>query len=177
MINLSITLSERDRANLNQLARQFPREMMQANGRAASVVKRRVRYAMSNGGGYAGVPTFAPLQPLTVALKGRSDIGGVLADPLKIVMYRLGFTQVVGWPNKMQGIASAFQSAEMRPTEKWERKYIHIRAPEFGSVPTYMRPARPVIEPLSAAVASEYPKWIMGAATKIIGKKLAKKGF
>lgn len=177
MINIGITLNERDKANLNALARQFPREMLQANGRAASIVKRKLRSAMAKGGGTADVPSFAALDPITVALKGRSQPGGVLADSGVIVSYRLGITQIVGWPDKLQGIASAFQSAETRPNTPQERQRFHIRAPGLDIPTQYARPARPAIEPLSATVNRDYPKWIMGAATKIIGKKLAKRGF
>jgi hypothetical protein len=177
MINLQVTVSERDRANINALAREFPREMLQANGRAASIVKRKVRAAMSRGGGTPDVPSFAALHPLTVALKARSQPGGILADGSVIVSYRLGKAQIIGWPDKLQGIAQAFQSAQSRETTKQERRMFHIRAPGIEDIPAYARPARPVIEPLSATVDRDYPKWIMGAATKIIGKKLAKRGF
>jgi hypothetical protein len=177
MINLSITLNERDRANLDALAKLFPREMVQANGRAASIVKRKLRAAMSKGGGTPDVPAFAALDPITVALKRRSQPGGMLGDSGVIVSYRLGIAQIVGWPDRLQGMASSFQSPETHPTDADERYFFHKNVPQFGSVPTYMRPARPVIEPLSATVNRDFPKWIMGAATKIIGKKLAKKGF
>jgi len=177
MINLQIQIADRDRANLNALARQFPREMLQANGRAASIVKRKMRAAMSKGGGTPDVPGFAALAPLTVALTQRSQPGGILADSSAIVSYRLGSAQIVGWPDKLQGLAQSFQSAETRPTTVGERRSFHVRAPAFGSVPTYARPARPVIEPLTLTINREYPRWIMGAATKIIGKKLAKRGF
>ena len=134
MINLSITLSERDRANLDALAKLFPREMVQANGRAASIVKRKLRAAMSKGGGTPDEPTFAALDPLTVALKGRSKPGGVLAESGHIVMYRLGFTLVVGWPDKMQSNAQDFQSAETRPTKEFERHSDRIQRCERGHV-------------------------------------------
>jgi hypothetical protein len=177
MINLQIQIADRDRANLNALARQFPREMLQANGRAASIVKRKMRAAMSKGGGTPDVPAFAALDPLTVILKGRSKPGGVLAESGSIVSYRLGIAQVVGWPDGLKGIALAFQSSQTRPTTPQERQRFHIRAPGLEAPAMYDRPGRPVLEPLSATVNRDFPKWIMGAATKIIGKKLAKKGF
>jgi len=177
MINLQIQIADRDRANLNALARQFPREMLQANGRAASIVKRKMRAAMSKGGGTPDVPSFAALDPLTVIIKGRSQPGGVLAESGSIVSYRLGITQVVGWPDGLKGIALAFQSAQTRETTPQERQRFHILAPGLDAPAMYARPERPVLEPLSATVNRDFPKWIMGAATKIIGKKLAKKGF
>lgn len=177
MINMEITFSERDRASFNALARQFPREMLRANGQAASIVKRKMRAAMRRGGGTPDVPAFAPLHPLSVAFNGRSQPGGILAEPSVIVSYRLGTVQVVGWPDRVQGLALAFQSAKSRPTTKAERRRFHIRAPGFLDIKTYNRPARPVVDPLAESVNRDYPRWVMGAATKLIAKTLAKKGF
>jgi len=177
MINLSITLSERDRANLDALAKLFPREMVQANGRAASIVKRKMRAAMTKGGGTPDVPAFAALDPITVALKRRSQPGGMLGDSGVIVSYRLGIAQIVGWPDRLQDMASSFQSPQTFALGIESRQWLHTHAPGMDVPATYDRPPRPVVEPLSATVNRDFPKWIMGAATKIIGKKLAKKGF
>jgi hypothetical protein len=89
--------------------------MLQDNGRAASVVKRKLRAAMSKGGGTPDVPSFAALHQNTVALKARSQPGGILADGSVIVSDRLGKAQIIGWPDKLQGIAQALEGTCEEP--------------------------------------------------------------
>jgi hypothetical protein len=176
MIELQVTFSEKSKQNLADLSRQFPREMVRANGRAASIVKRKFRAAMRRGGGTSDVPALAPHSAVTQLMHGSGPLGGKLAEPALIVSYRLGVAQVVGWAGSLNNWAAAFQDQEFRPTGERERAYMHKAL--GNQVPGYyVRPARPVVDPLIKAVAPQYPRWFEGAAKKLIEKSLAKQGF
>ena len=178
MIGLSIEFDGRDKANFDQLSRQFPREMVRANGFAASIVKRKFRAEMKKGGG-KDIPSFVPPGYLTAALGNGVPLGGKLAGPGVIVSYKRGDAQIVGWVDGLADLGSIFQSEESRPTTGKERMMFHRRGLSgvSGQPSWYSRPARPVTGPLIKAVAPEYPRWFQGAAEKLIGKTLAKAGF
>lgn len=176
MIEMRIQFSGEDLAKWRQLQAQFPAEMIRANGRAASIVRRKMRAALKKGGGTKDVPALAPLHPVTMELTGRALPGGKLAQPELVVMYRLGKAQIVGWPDGLTNYASAFQSAQSSEMSKSVRHYMHRR--RVKGIPSwYARPARPVVEPLLASVAPQYTGWFQGAAVKLIEKSLAKQGF
>lgn len=180
MITLDIHADPKCAAQFKQLSAQFPNEMRRANGRAASIVRGKLRSVMKSGGGTNGVPGFVSLHALTVTLRnGRTDAGGKLADSRSIVMFRRGNAQVVGWPGSLAGFASAFQESQTREMVKDEICHLYRNSgwTHDRIDRTFARPARPVVDPLMRGVSKDYPRWVMGAATKLINKTLTKRGF
>jgi len=175
MIGLSLQFNGRELAAFGQLARQFPKEMRSANGRAANTVKRKMIAAMKAGGG-KDIPSFAPMSILSNDAFHRYAVGGRLSDPSGIVSFKRGNDQIIGWVDGLAPTAALFQKELGRDTEKHERYLIHRSGLSgISKQPSwYKRPARPVIAPLVHAVAPEYPKWVESAATKLIEKKLIK---
>ena len=170
-IMLGLNFDGKALAAFTALAKAYPREMVRANGRAASIVKRKMRAELKRGGG-KDIPSFAPLSTLSREVFHRTRLGGILSEPHTIVSYKRGADQIVGWVDGLEATGAAFQKELFRPTEAHERRYIHRAGASHvsGHPATYYRPARPVIEPLMAACAPDYPKWFMGAAEKLIEK-------
>ena len=178
MIELQINANMGQLAEWNKLAAMFPREARRAQGRAANTVKRKMIAAMKKGGGTKDVPRLAPKHAITIALTGDRPIGGLLAEPNRIVAFRRGETQIVGWPNGLEKAGSRFQSGATRPMEDAERRYLYLRmAKKTGTRPAkispiYMRPERPVVMPLGESVAKDYPRWMLSSLTKQVAAAL-----
>jgi len=178
-------------------ARAFPQEMRNAAGQVASVIGRRMRKVMKDGGGVHGASRFQAQALLTNFLRGggRGGLGGVLANPKSIVWYRDGkFNQVIGFLSGLDKYAQAFQSSERRPFTTEERHQFYRRGirgkvEEYAGVKFnkreaelaafragYNRPARPVVQPVVENAAPELPRWMHGAFVKALQRAQAKRG-
>jgi hypothetical protein len=166
---------------MRELQRLFPGEMRAALGRAGAAYRGRMRKIMRTGGGQYGVPKFRPLAALTLLLSSPHKIGGVLANSSAIQMYNSGGRVTIGWISSLVKYASAIQDPESREKTAAERRHLHVvlgrrqwNDPAMIASP-YNRPARPVMAPFAAAHRLEFPRWIEGAAGKLLARKLGSK--
>lgn len=175
MIALELHLDSSQLAQFRRMAVMFPRQANYAMGRVAFNLRSKMRAAMRRGGGTADVPAFAPHHPLTNLLRKPHKLGGVLAESNRIVMFRRGSTQVIGWPDSLSQWGEWFQTAEDRPTTALERRIQHQRTPAGTPIPkAYSRPARPVVDPLVDRNKQHFGRWMLEELTKQIDKELAK---
>lgn len=152
-------------------------------GKAASGLKRQLVAVMKNGGGVNGVPRFKSYEDFTAEYKrsqhkdADGKIGGVLADDRRIVAFKRGGWQYVGWPDGMENLVEAFQEgrggsyAEAWLNNKRVRNYLHFTA-QIRDVPrSYVHNPRAVLEPhFHDHVVKNLDDW----AHKIFYKDLAK---
>ena len=85
-------------------------------GRACNGLKAKFKKIVSHGGGCDGVPKFTDFDAFTKELraaKGNNNpMGGRLADKKRIVAYKIGKTQYIGWPDGMKTLAENFQDGK-----------------------------------------------------------------
>lgn len=171
MINIQVDPS--DLRVLQNLSRRFPRETYKGLGRAASVIRGKLRGVMRGAGGKDGVPKFEPLNPFTIqkrrtAGSRSSKIGGALARASAIQMFRKGNKELtVGFVSGLAPWASMLQEADNRDMSKAER----LRFWRLGVYPspnTYNRPAREIIEPFAGAMGGELSRLAIANTKKIL---------
>lgn len=155
------------------IGRMFPREMYRAFGQVGSIVLRRMKKQMADiGKGGVGVGMLAaqPKSWITEALHPGRPLGGVLAKPHTMQMFKVSDgVLTVGWLSSLDGWAKAFQSPESREFTTPERAMMHRRGVDirkWGS--TYVRPPRPVVAPIAEAARPEYADWLNSAVRKLI---------
>lgn len=113
-------------ARVRELARLFPAEVARASARAGAAYRGRMRALMRAGGGLHGVPRFAPLSQLSIALRGRRLPGGKLAAPAAIQLraFSAGGFQV-GWLSALDGWSVPFQESKVGMIDKAARHAMH----------------------------------------------------
>ena len=169
---IRVTLDQDSAWYLRALQRTCPRTMRAACGAAARRARRRFAKVMRSGGGMYGVSRLAPLSDVSTYLRPGQKIGGFLADPNFIVMFKRGRDeQVIGWPDSpskprkgkgkltitsLSEWAKKFQESETRPMKDWEHDYLLNRG-IFRPPTTYSRPERDVVNPFAADLARDWP--------------------
>lgn len=182
MVGLTVEMDPRTPKTMNQLARQFPREMRRAQGRAASIVARKMRSAMRRMGN-KDTGKLEPLSELRLALHPDMPAGGKLATQATqlIKVQRRGGSIYVGFIPALDGVASRWQDGGSSPMTDRTRRALRIMlahgARRDVQVPHVAdQPQRHVIAPIAKVAAREYPRWVESAAAKLIDKTLTKAG-
>ena len=159
-----------------------PKLMNRSFGRAAFALKGKFKYIMSNGGGAYGVPRFKSWEEFTVRLHGQSSnkIGGVLADPRRIVAFKRGGWQFIGWPDALSDWARKFQDAvgdQAQLNDPSWRAWAHRRAKTDYVPRTYVHTPRRVIpEPFGSYVEANLREWARGAYYTELARQMQKAG-
>ena len=142
-------------------------------GRACAGLKKKFIEVMQKSGGVYGVPKFKDFEDFTKslrAMRGNSaTMGGVLADRANVYAYKRNGAQVIGWPDRMENSACAFQEgrggamAEMWFTDPNCRRSWHQAG--LKDVPrAYVHNERMVIEPYFVDyVKKNLDEWAKGA--------------
>lgn len=157
-------------------------------GRACKGLRNKLEQVMYKGGGVNGVPKFHDFEEFTRQLRemdGKSGrpMGGVLAEPSRIVAFKRGNAQIIGWPDKMEKAAVNFQDAvggnlaEKFLNDSWRRRRWHRMG--IRDIPrTYAHNPRQVIpEPFGSYVQKNLEEWARGAFYKDLARQMAKKRF
>lgn len=173
---ISVELTPSSRATLHSLERRFPRTMRAAFGAAATRARKRLVKVMRSAGGCYGVPAMPPHHEISTYLRPGQKMGGVLADPARIVMFKRGQDeQVIGWPDPLAKWASNFQEADTHPLTDGQRKWMHKRG--VPDVPfTYARPERDVIASFAVNLAAEWPDMVRAMFEKYYSSRMKKYG-
>lgn len=173
---ISVQLTGGSQARLRSLEKRFPRTMRAAFGAAATRARRRFQKLMRAGGGVYGVSQLAPHHSISTYLRPGQQMGGVLADPARIVMFkRSPDEQVIGWPDALAKWAVRFQEANTHAMTNGERRYLHMRG--VRDIPgTYSRPERDVINSFAADLAREWPGMVNAMFEKYYMSRRAKYG-
>lgn len=163
---------------LSRLERETPKTLRSAARGAATRAQNRLKKLMRVGGGVYGVPSFAPLSAMTVAI-GRytGTIGGVLAGKDKIVKFKNGDGWVIGWPDRLAGWAGGWQRAEKYLFDARQKAWLHIDKPGLNGfhIPDYYdRPARPIIDPFTQHLADWFPGEVIAQFERKAKNLLAK---
>lgn len=179
MIQVRLEFTGESYRTLSRLERETPRTFRAAQRAAATRAQNRLRKVMRQGGGVYGVPSFAPLNSLTIQI-GRytGPIGGVLAEKDKIVKFRNGDGWVIGWPDRLAGWAGGWQRSEKYLFNDVQRRWMHInhRSLDGVKLPAYYdRPARPIIDPFTQHLADWFPGEVIAQFERKV-KNLLKRG-
>lgn len=161
----------------------MPGIVRRSMGSAAGILRGQLRKVMRSGGGAFGVPLFAPYDGFTVSYRDvfgkRGKMGGVLAESKRIVMYRRGEYQVIGWPDAMERLANSFQegrggaAATAWLNSRPVRAALHRRG--IDEIPTaYSGRRRDVMATFSRHIDSNLRSWRAGVLNKNIAKELAR---
>ena len=161
-----------------------PRLMDSSFGRAASGLKKQFQVVMREGGGVNGVPKFKTWEDFTVRLREINPsvyrIGGVLADPRRIVSFKRGGGQVIGWPDALAEWSRKFQDAvgdQAQLNDKSWRAWAHRKTRSDDVPRTYVHnPRRVIPEPFGAHVRANLRKWARGAYYKELARQMQKAG-
>ena len=178
VIQISLEFAGESRRELARLEREMPRTFRAAQGGAASKAQNQLRKIMRLGGGWHGVPTFAPRHQMTLLLRPGSQAGGKLADKERIVKFKRGDGQVIGWPDGLAEWASGYQGAARYEFTPQQRRMLHARNRALNgfSIPAYYdRPARAVIGPFAAELQREFPQMLLEKLDERI-RSMIKKG-
>lgn len=160
--------------------------MQRSFGRACSGLKKKFVDVMKNAGGVQGVPKFRDFEDFTKQLRvldGKSDrpMGGVLADPHRIVAFKQNGYQVIGWPDAMSELAMAFQEGRgiWKKDEDftfWPSTRYALHKKGIRDIPrVYAHNSRCVIpEPFGHYVKAHLEEWARGAFYKELAKQMQK---
>lgn len=163
-------------ARFEKAARVFPKETYRALGQVGSVIRNRMRKVTGKSGGMFGVPSMKPHHQLTTFLHGEHQIGGKLALPYMVQMYRSGGQLTVGYISAVTAWAKSVQEEERRPTSVAERAMFHRRVgKQHGVIPVpmiYNRPKRDVVDSFYDFHKTLIPEWILGALTKAMERSI-----
>lgn len=143
-------------------------------GRAADGLKKKFIQVLERAGGIYGVPKFKDFEDFTRQLRaanGRSAVpmGGVLAEHGSVVKFKRNGAQVIGWPDGMEKVATAFQEGRGGPdaekyfTDPEWRRTLHRRG--FSDIPrAYVHNERMVIVPYFVDYIGRYlDEWAKSA--------------
>lgn len=157
-------------------------------GRACSGLKKQLQVVMREGGGANGVPKFKDWTDFTRQMRERQtwrqhkSMGGVLADPRRIVAFRRNGYQVVGWPDALAAFAIKFQdgydaTSERQLSDSSWRHWVHAKM-RVDDVPNvYAVRRREVIEPhFREHVAENLDKWANAIYFKDLARAMRKAG-
>lgn len=183
-VSLVVSFAELDRWASRQKV-DVPRLMKRSFGRACSGLKKKFQQVIANVGGVEGVPKFKDFEEFTKtlrAVRGRSGVpmGGVLADPKRIVAFKQGGWQVIGWPDALAKWSLKFQDGEGGQyeesffTDPSKRRDLHRLG--LAVVPTaYVHnPRRVLPEPFGSYVKAHLNAWATGAFYKELAKQMQK---
>lgn len=162
--------------------------MQRSFGRACSGLKKKFQQVMSEGGGVLGVPKFRTWEDFTRVLrtvegKAGNPLGGVLADKRRIVAFKRNGWQIIGWPDGMKNLSTAWQDGRgvskdcetyfQLPRVRWALHYKGIRniPHEYAHNPRRMIP-----EPFGSFVKAHLDEWARGAFYKELAKMMQKGG-
>ncbi len=170
-------------APLRKLAREFPREMYRAEGRAASIIARKIRASVRRLGN-KDTGNLPALADLSTSLRPGRQPGGVLGEngsQLCRVQRRSGGIYA-GYVAGVEGVFSRWQMGGFSMLDDHVRQAIHISLRRRGiagyEVPQVAeQPPRPVVEPIARVAAQEFPRWVYSAMSKIVNKTLDRKGL
>ena len=164
---VALTLSFKEIEAWAKRMRKDTKELWRLSyGRACAGLKKKLVGVMKNAGGVEGVPKFKDFEDFTKELRergGRSSVpmGGLLAERGSIVAFKRNGAQVIGWPDYMHDIATAFQEGRGGPdAEKWFtdpewRKSWHRSG--LKEIPrAYVHNERMVIEPYFVDYVNKY---------------------
>lgn len=173
---ISVQLTGASQARLRSLEKRFPRTMRAAFGAAATRARKRFQKLMRAGGGMYGVSQLAPHHSISTYLRPGQKMGGVLADPARIVMFkRSPDEQVIGWPDALAKWAVRFQESNTHAMTQGERGYLHWRG--VRDIPsTYSRPERDVVNSFAADLTREWPGMVNAMFEKYYMSRRAKYG-
>lgn len=161
-----------------------PKLMNRSFGRAASGLKKQFQAVMRQGGGVNGVPKFKSWEDFTIRLREIDPkvyrMGGTLADPRRIVAFKRGGWQVIGWPDELAEWATKFQDAvgdQAQLNDPSWRAWAH-RETRSADVPrTYVHnPRRVIPEPFGEHVRANLREWARGAYYKELARQMQKAG-
>ena len=160
---ISVELTPSSRATLHSLEKRFPRTMRAAFGAAATRARKRLVKVM-------------PHHEISTYLRPGQKMGGVLADPARIVMFKRGQDeQVIGWPDALAKWAVKFQEADTHPFTDAQRYWMEWRG--VKDIPTtYSRPDRDVINSFAANLAREWPDMVRAMFEKYYSARIRKYG-
>lgn len=161
------TNADRVARDLQAIARGFPREFRQAFATLSRGLKTRTAEVVRTGrSAKLGVDlAFAPLDPITVKLRGRRTFGGVLARSIKSYIDVNGIT--LQWPYGLRKYGTALQTKERRPLKDGERQYLEIWARDLaGSV-------APVPKPKRGMSGADYVFAVRAEKSAILGKTIS----
>lgn len=164
---------------LEELAYSIPRECERAQLRAASIMPRKIIAAMRTLNLQDAGGALPKLADISKSMRGGKPGGKLTSDKSLCRVMNVNRKLVAGFVGGVSNIASLWQDGGSRPLSIYERRYMHIVLARRGirniTVPTVAdQPKRLVIEPLAAKFEREIPKWITGALTSIINKKIAR---
>lgn len=173
---ISVELTPSSRATLHSLEKRFPRTMRAAFGSAATRARKRLVKVMRSAGGVYGVRQMPPHHEISTYLRPGQKMGGVLADPARIVMFKRGQDeQVIGWPDALAKWAERFQEADTHPFTDAQRHWLEWRG--VKDIPTtYSRPDRDVINSFAANLAREWPGMVRAMFEKYYSSRIKKYG-
>lgn len=163
MIAVSAEIDRNTMAAWRTLSRQFPTEARRAWNGATLRMKNTLAKTIGVRGGRSGVTAWARTNPITQQLTGRQLAGNKIADPRVIVRYKVGDSQFIGWPSRVEKYATAIQTEEHRPFSRNERLRFYARMRQRGMSSrniremlrtVYSRPSRDTVEPF---MVHEFP--------------------
>ena len=156
-------------------------------GRACKGLRDKFRKVITRAGGVEGVPKFHDFEAFTKELRAKtnkhSPMGGVLADKSRIVAFKRGNAQIIGWPDALEKSAVNFQDAVGGPSADWflSDSGSRHRIQELGinDIPrTYTHnPRRVIPEPFGSYVRKYLDEWASGSFYKELARQMAKKRF
>ena len=160
------------------------RLMQRSFGRAASGLKKKFYDVMKSGGGVCGVPKFKDFDAFTAELRrvtGRSSpMGGILADKGNIVAFKRNGYQVIGWPDNLEKVATAFQEgrggseAERWFTDPSYRRLFHKDGVRHVPQAYVHNPRMVIPEPFGSYVQQNLEEWARGAFYKELARQMMK---
>ena len=173
---IKVELTPSSRATLRSLEKRFPKTMRAAFGSAAKRARKRLAKVMRQAGGVYGVRGMPPHHEISTYLRPGQKMGGVLADPARIVMFKRGQDeQVIGWPDALAKWAVKFQEANTHAMTDGERGYLLGRG--VRDIPAmYSRPDRDVINSFAENLAREWPDMVRAMFEKYYSARIRKYG-
>lgn len=160
------------------------RLMKRSFGRAAFGLKKKFYDVIKSGGGVCGVPKFKDFDAFTQELRrvtGKSSpMGGVLADKGNIVAFKRNGYQVIGWPDYLSDVATAFQDgrggsdAERWFTDPQYRRLFHKDGVRVVPRAYTHNPRRVIPEPFGSYVQQHLEEWARGAFYKELARQMTK---
>lgn len=183
MMQVSVKVDHVTRARYKAMYAQYPKIANRVWNGVSLMAKNRLASTVAAGGGKYGVPSWADPARMTRALTWRTKAGGVLGEKNRIVRYRQGNEQIIGWPSALDPFTEQFQQSEQRGFNPLEKSILIKRMYARGVRPetvqeiiaeSYNRPARNTVSPfvinMQTWIAPEFKK----RADRALAKELAK---
>jgi len=182
-VSLVISFKELDAWAKRQQV-DVPKLMRRSFGRACSGLKKKFGQVIAGAGGVCGVPKFKDFDEFTNELRAlgrRNDpMGGILADKKRIVAFKRGGWQIVGWPDGMADVARKFQdgfggaeSEKFFTDPEWRRVWHRAGIREIPRAYVH-NPRRVLPEPFGEYVKAHLDEWARGAFYKELARQMQK---